>query len=213
MTVALYRSLPNTEIYVAYSDDNLVGPIEIPFWTPSVASIPNQNSREARKNREKKKTLFINYLLINLIKTLKQQKRQNSLLINFVLLLISTKENIPKLGKFRHYFSFQYDPIYVKKNRRKIGKLLSSGSTFPSEETPPRTKSERSERSATGGGQRLRFPRWIRHVNGAELYTHTLPVGNRYTATDNRQSRGEAKVAKKRLTRPDFRNPRSAWPA
>lgn len=102
---------------------------------------------------------------------------------------------------------------YIKKNRRKIGKLLSSGSTFPSEETPPRTKSERSERSATGGGQRLRFPRWIRHVNGAELYTHTLPVGNRYTATDNRQSRGEAKVAKKRLTRPDFRNPRSAWPA
>lgn len=55
MTVALYRSLPNTEIYVAYSDDNLVGPIEIPFWTPSVASISNQNSREARKNREKKK--------------------------------------------------------------------------------------------------------------------------------------------------------------
>lgn len=58
MTVALYRSLPNTEIYVAYSDDNLVGTIEIPFWTPSVASIPNQNSREARKNREKKKTIY-----------------------------------------------------------------------------------------------------------------------------------------------------------
>lgn len=58
MTVALYRSLPNTEIYVVYSDDNLVGPIEIPFWTPSVASIPNQNSREARKNREKKKTIY-----------------------------------------------------------------------------------------------------------------------------------------------------------
>lgn len=155
-----------------------------------------------------------NYLSTTSWSTLsKSLSSKNSLLINFVLLLISTKENIPKLGKFRHYFSFQYDPIYVKKNRRKIGKLLSSGSTFPSEETPPRTKSERSERSATGGGQRLRFPRWIRHVNGAELYTHTLPVGNRYTATDNRQSRGEAKVAKKRLTRPDFRNPRSAWPA
>lgn len=58
MTVALYRSLPNTEIYVAYSNDNLVGPIEIPFWTSSIASIPNQNSREARKNREKKKTIY-----------------------------------------------------------------------------------------------------------------------------------------------------------
>lgn len=83
MTVALYRSLPNTEIYVAYSDDNLVGPIEIPFWTPSVASIPNQNSREARKNREKKKTLFINYLLINLIKILKQQKFFTSILFYY----------------------------------------------------------------------------------------------------------------------------------
>lgn len=82
MTVALYRSLPNTEIYVAYSDDNLVGPIEIPFWTPSVASIPNQNSREARKNREKKK-LFINYLLINLIKILKQQKFFTSILFYY----------------------------------------------------------------------------------------------------------------------------------
>lgn len=80
MTVALYRSLPNTEIYVAYSDDNLVGPIEIPFWTPSVASIPNQNSREARK---KKKTLFINYLLINLIKILKQQKFFTSILFYY----------------------------------------------------------------------------------------------------------------------------------
>lgn len=83
MTVALYRSLPNGEIYVAYSDDNLVGPIEIPFWTPSVASIPNQNSREARKNREKKKTLFINYLLINLIKILKQQKFFTSILFYY----------------------------------------------------------------------------------------------------------------------------------
>lgn len=82
MTVALYRSLPNTEIYVAYSDDDLVGPIEIPFWTPSVASIPNQNSRETRKNREKKK-LFINYLLINLIKILKQQKFFTSILFYY----------------------------------------------------------------------------------------------------------------------------------
>lgn len=58
MTVALYRSLPNTEIYVAYSDDNLVGPIEIPFWTPSVLHSQSKFSWSEKESGEKKNFIY-----------------------------------------------------------------------------------------------------------------------------------------------------------
>lgn len=190
------------------------------FFFEYPPSVPNKNSL-SREREERIEEISIYQPSLN------QQKRSfplyNSTLIQNQNQLEQSlkRENkihqITKMTKTTITFHSSFEVQYMIEEK-KIGKIRKPRETILRKHVSIGPLQERSKRSATGG-QRLRFPRWIRHVNGAlvaELYTHTLPVGNRYTATDNRQSGGEAKVAEAfdsaRLRRKRNRNPRRGQP-